>query len=42
LMRGPGSPRRTKEFGALEAEIGVWNFQGGAKDKHPFLSLSIH
>ena len=33
--------RRRKGFGALEAEIGVWNFQGG-KDKYLFLSLSIH
>ena len=35
-----GGPRR-EGSGALEAQIGVWNFQRGGKDKHHFLSLSI-
>ena len=36
LVRSPGSPRRRKGVGALEVEIGVWNSQGGGKDKHLF------
>ena len=36
LVRRPGSPRRKKGSGALEAEIGVSNSQGGGEDKHPF------
>ena len=41
-MRSPGSPRRRKGSGALKVEIGVWNSQGGAKDKYLFsLSLSL-
>ena len=33
LIRSPGSPRRKKGCGALEGEVGVWNSQGGEKDK---------
>ena len=29
LIRSPGSLRRRKGSGALKAEIGVWNSQGG-------------
>ena len=35
-----GSPRRRKGSGALEMEIGVWNSQGGGKDKHLFFFFS--
>ena len=38
LIRNPGFPRRRKGPGALEAGIGVWNSQGGGKDKHLFFS----
>ena len=31
------SPRRRKGSGALKEEIGVWNSQGGGKDKSFFL-----
>ena len=45
LIRSLGSPRRRKGSGALKEEKGVWNSQGGGKDKHlfffsTFLSLS--
>ena len=45
LIRSPGSPRRRKGSGALKEEKGVWNSQGGGKDKYlffpsTFLSLS--
>ena len=40
--RSPGSPRRRKESGALKEEIGVWNSQGGGKDKHLFFFFSLH
>ena len=36
----PGSSRRRKGSGALETEIGVWNSQGGGKDKHLFFFFS--
>ena len=36
LIRSPGSPRRRKGSGALKEEKGVWNSQGGGKDKHFF------
>ena len=41
LIRSPGSPRRRKESGALEVELGVWNSQGRGKDKH-FLSTFVN
>ena len=37
LIRSPGSLRRRKGSGALKEEIGVWNSQGGGKDKHFFV-----
>ena len=37
-MRSPGCPGRRKGSGALKEEIGVWNSQGGGKNKH-FYSL---
>jgi len=36
LIRSPESPRRKKGSEALEVEIGVWNSQGGGKDKYLF------
>ena len=36
-----GSLRRRKRPGAFEAEIGVWNSQGGGKDKHLFFSTFL-
>ena len=42
LRRSPGSPRRRKGPGALKEVIGVWNSQGGGKDKHLFSFLSLH
>ena len=41
LIRSPGSPRRRKGSGALEVQIGVWNSQGGGKDKHFFSPHSL-
>ena len=41
LIRSPGSLRKRKGSGALKMEIGVWNFQGGVKNKHLF-SLSLY
>ena len=41
LIRSLGSPRRKKGSGALEEEIGVWNSQGGAKDKQLFFSSTF-
>ena len=43
LIRSPGFPRRRKGSGALKMEIGVWNSQGGEKDKHfcPLRSLVL-
>ena len=35
------APRRRKGSGALKEEIGVWNSQGGGKDKHPFFSMFL-
>ena len=35
----PGSPKRRKGSVALKEETGVWNFQGGGKDKCLF---SLH
>ena len=37
LRRSPGSSRRRKGSGALKEEIGLWNSQGGGKDKCLFL-----
>ena len=39
LIGSPGCPRRRERSGALKAEVGVWNSQGGGKHKHLFLSL---
>ena len=36
LIRSLWSPRRRKESGALEEEIGFWSCQGGEKDKSFF------
>ena len=33
LIRSPGSPRRREGSGPLKEKIGVWNSQGGVKDK---------
>ena len=41
LIRSPGSLRRRKGSGALKEEIGVWNSQGGGKDKHLFFSTFL-
>ena len=38
LIRSPWSPRR-EGSGALKVEIGVWNSQGGEKDKHFYFPL---
>ena len=43
LIRSPESPRRRMGSEAVEVEIGVWNSQGGGKDKlflSTFLNLS--
>ena len=40
-MGSLASPRRRKGSGALKAEIGVWNSQGGGKDKHLFFSTFL-
>ena len=45
LMRSPGSPRG-EGAEALKVEIGVWNSQGGEKNKlffplHPFSSVQF-
>ena len=37
--RGLEFPRRRKGSGALEVEIGVWNSQGGGKDKLVFVYI---
>ena len=44
LISSLGSPRRRERSGALEEEIGVWNSQGGGKDKRLFIYLffSLH
>ena len=41
LIRSPGSLRRWKGSGALKEEIGVWNSQGGVKDKYLFFSTVL-
>ena len=44
LIRSPWSPNWREGSGVLKEEIGVWNSQGGGKDKSflssTFLSLS--
>ena len=40
--RKPGVPEEERGgSGALEEEIGVWNSQGGRKDKHLFFSTFL-
>ena len=34
LIRSPWSPNWREGSGVLKEEIGVWNSQGGGKDKH--------
>ena len=41
LIRSPESPTRREGSGALKEEIGIWNSQGGRKDKCLFSSTSI-
>ena len=40
VMREPIPWQLDKKSGALEGEIGVWNSQGGRKDKHLFFFFS--
>ena len=41
LIRSLGFPRRRGRSAPLKEEIGVWNFQGGGKDKYLF-SFPLH